>query len=201
MKKFILFSILSVLLYSAPGHASGKGKGHATWRETGDMNQALRDQVLRGKGKGHAAAAPQQRDDAYADFLRMHEAEAQQRAAVDRLRMREAQPAQEAVPSAPPEPAEARLAALEVANERRLQAIEKRACDKRDQALTRRGWSTPTEAEKDAAWNEAAATFAEVDDEREIARAVKEIDAAVLRRAVREAAEPAPSAPPLEEGE
>ena len=37
--------------------------------------------------------------------------------------------------------------------------------------------------------------------ERETARAVEEIDAAVLRRAVREAAEPVPSAPPLEEGE
>ena len=33
MKKLILFSILSVLLYSAPGHAAGRG--------TGDMDQAL----------------------------------------------------------------------------------------------------------------------------------------------------------------
>ena len=132
-------------------------------------------------------------------------AEAAPPAYADWLRMREAQPAQEAVPSAPPEAAlaeaalaeEAQQEALEVENEeRRLEAIEKQAYDKRNQVLTRGGFS---QAERIAAFEEASATFAEVRDEREMARAVKEIDAAVLRRAVREAAEPVPSAPPEEE--
>ena len=75
MKKLTLFSILSVLLYSAPGYTArrgtadmdqslrGKGKGHAAGRGTGDMNQALRGKGKgggkgKGKGKGQGQEAP-----------------------------------------------------------------------------------------------------------------------------------------------
>ena len=122
MKKVILFSILSVLLYSAPGHATwrgdgsdmkkalrGKGKGHATGRGTGDMNQALR-----GKGKGHAAgskkAAQAEMDRAVAEEAAAREEEereksrtaapvARRQAAVESIAEATVAPATEAAPT------------------------------------------------------------------------------------------------------
>ena len=179
------------------------------------------------------AAAPQQRDDAYAGFLRMLEA----------------QPAQEAVPSAPPEAALAEEARHEewLTERRREMGVERwREMDEERRAMVSelmvtsaqfdrayeeyKEWTERLNAlyERRPKWKDgdeevmraraqlyaadkrmtevhkeyeaAKAQSAEL-AERETARAVKEIDAAVLRRAVREAAEPVPSAPPLEEGE